>query len=357
VPRSSKRKKRAIITGGAGFIGSHLAEALLADGHQVTAIDNLSTGRPENVEQVLGDPGFELVLGDVADAALLDRHVAGSDVVFHLAAAVGVRLILADPIQSFKTNVLGTESVLNAAARHDAKVLIASTSEVYGKVARTPQQESDDVLLGATSYSRWSYAACKMLDEFIGLAYARRGLPVVVFRLFNTVGPRQTGAYGMVVPRFVHAALRSEALHVHGDGSQSRCFLHVSDAVEAILRLERSTRAVGDVFNIGSTESVTILELAERVLAAVDGHGWNGLADKPSRSLARELIVLTPYEDAFPAGGFEDIRCREPAIEKIRRVTRWVPKRTLEDILRDVIADQARDLETAPEYVPVGAVA
>ena len=209
--------------------------------------------------------------------------MADSDVVFHLAAAVGVKLILAEPIESFRTNVLGTEAVLCAAERYGTKVLIASTSEVYGKVARLPQREDDDVLLGPTSISRWSYAACKMLDEFIGLAYAKRGLPVVCFRLFNTVGPRQSGFYGMVIPRFVDAALRDEPLQVHGDGSQSRCFLHVRDAVSAIMRLERTPRAVGEVFNIGSTESVTILELAERVIDKV-GTG-NGLAATLAGSL------------------------------------------------------------------------
>ena len=343
-------KKRALITGGAGFIGSHLAEALLRDGYSVTAFDNLSTGRSENTAHLECEPAFELVVGDIADAPLVNELVAQSDAVFHLAAAVGVKLILADPIQSFRTNVHGTESVLRAAHRHGTKVLIASTSEVYGKVATMPQHEDDDVLLGPTSYSRWSYAACKMLDEFLALAYSRRGLRVVCFRLFNTVGPRQTGAYGMVVPRFVDAALRGEPLQVHGDGGQSRCFLHVRDAVEAILRLERSPAADGQVFNIGSTESVTILELAERVLAVVAEHRRDDLAEA---ELAEHTITFVPYNGAFPGGGFEDIRCRLPEIAKIQSATGWRPEHSLDAILRDVVVDRVAALAPIEEESPV----
>jgi UDP-glucose 4-epimerase len=334
--RTRPLTQRALVTGGAGFIGSHLTEALLEEGYAVTALDNLTTGRLENLEQLEAHDDFELVGGDVADETLVDDLLREHDVVFHLAAAVGVKLILADPIESFRTNVLGTESVLRGAARHGTKVLIASTSEVYGKTVATPQSEGDDVLLGPSCFSRWSYAACKMLDEFLGLAYAREGLPVVCFRLFNTVGPRQTGHYGMVVPRLVDAALRGEALPVHGDGSQSRCFLHVSDAVQAILRLNRSQRAMGQVFNIGSTESVTIADLARRVIAAV---GMDGHED--------DLIRFMPYEEAYPGGGFEDIRCRQPDTSKIRSLTRWRPTRTLDDILHDVVA------ERLPAFAPV----
>lgn len=343
------RGRRALITGGAGFIGSHLAEALIADGYAVTALDDLSTGSEENIAHL---DKLELVVGDTADERLVEELVAESDVVFHLAAAVGVKLILAEPIESFRTNVLGTEAVLSAAERYGTKVLIASTSEVYGKVARLPQREDDDVLLGPTSISRWSYAACKMLDEFIGLAYARRGLPVVCFRLFNTVGPRQSGFYGMVIPRFVDAALRGEPLQVHGDGSQSRCFLHVRDAVSAIMKLERAPQAVGEVFNIGSTESVTILELAERVietvgtrngrtLAALNGNG-NGKGH--GRTWGR--IELVPYHEAYPNGDFEDIRARQPSVDKLHAATRWRARHDLDDILRDVVV--ARSMATAP---------
>jgi UDP-glucose 4-epimerase len=323
-------RKRFLVTGGAGFVGSHLCEALLAKGHHVTALDNLSTGSVDNVQQLGDEAGFDLFVGDIEDERLIESLVAESDVVIHLAAAVGVKLILADPIASFRTNVLGTEAVLEAAAKHQKKVLIASTSEVYGKVARLPQREDDDVLLGPTSYSRWSYAACKMLDEFLGLAYARKGLPVVCFRLFNTVGPRQTGVYGMVVPRFVDAALRGEPLHVYGDGSQSRCFLHVKDAVDAIMRLEQAPRAVGHIFNVGSTETVTILELANRVVASV--------ASDPSAPPG--AISFVPYEQAYPDGGFEEIPARQPDVSKIRSFTGWRPRRTLETILSDVVASQ-----------------
>jgi UDP-glucose 4-epimerase len=350
-----RHAKRALVTGGAGFIGSHLIEQLLRDGYSVTALDNLSSGSLDNIAH-LDDVRF--VMGDTADEETLDELVAESDVVFHLAAAVGVRLILADPIESFRTNVLGTEAVLRAADRHRVKVLIASTSEVYGKVARLPQQEDDDVLVGPTSVSRWSYAACKMLDEFIGLAYARRGLPVVCFRLFNTVGPRQTGVYGMVVPRFVDAALRGDPLPVHGDGSQSRCFLHVRDAVSAIVRLERSQRAVGQVFNVGSTQSVTILELAERVLQTVQRR--KGLAEM-LRSTVNGApdgqIELIPYAEAYPGRDFEDIPARQPSVEKLQAVTRWRAKHDLDDILRDVVNSRVEALSPVAEEIAVSAIA
>jgi len=352
------REKRALITGGAGFIGSHLAEELIADGYTVTALDDLSTGSEANIAHL---DKLELVVGDTADERLVEELVAESDVVFHLAAAVGVKLILAEPIESFRTNVLGTEAVLRAAERYGTKVLIASTSEVYGKVARLPQCEDDDVLLGPTSISRWSYAACKMLDEFIGLAYARRGLPVVCFRLFNTVGPRQSGFYGMVIPRFVDAALRGEPLQVHGDGSQSRCFLHVRDAVSAIKKLERSPRAVGEVFNIGSTESVTILELAERVIETVGSGGGfagplaNSLSGNGNRSWGR--IELVPYHEAYPDGDFEDIRARQPSVDKLHAATRWRARHDLDDILRDVVAAKSTALAPRIEEAVVTAIA
>jgi UDP-glucose 4-epimerase len=358
--RQSKRQKRALITGGAGFIGSHLAEHLLSDGYQVTALDDLSTGARENIEHL---DKIELVVGDCADQALVEQLVAECDVVYHLAAAVGVKLILSDPIGSFRTNVLGTEAVLRAAETRGTKVLIASTSEVYGKVARLPQGEDDDVLIGPTSISRWSYAACKMLDEFIGLAYARRGLPVVCFRLFNTVGPRQTGTYGMVVPRFVDAALRGEPLQVHGDGSQSRCFLHVQDAVSAIARLERSPRAVGHVFNVGSTEPVTIFELARRVLAGVRGSDHLVEPVRPENGNGRHVngkhggIVLVPYSEAYPNGDFEDIRARQPNVAKLRAATRWRPRHSLDDILRDVVAARSAALFPTSEELPAPALA
>lgn len=331
---------RALVTGGAGFIGSHLAEALLERGYAVTVLDDLSTGRRENVAHLESLRRFELVVGDVTDARLVAALARDHGLVFHLAAAVGVELILADPIRSFRTNVAGTETVLHAAARHGCKVLLASTSEVYGKTVRSPQSEDDDVLLGPSRYGRWSYAAAKLLDEFLGLAYAQQGLPVVCFRLFNTVGPRQTGHYGMVMPRLVDAALRGEQLPVHGDGLQSRCFLHVRDAVDAILRLEGSPRAVGHVFNVGSDESLTIVELAERVLAAAGRE--------------RNAIRFVSYDDAYPGGGFEDIRSRRPDTSKLRALTGWRPRRDLADILRDVIAERLElaELHDAPLFLP-----
>jgi UDP-glucose 4-epimerase len=340
---ATRRHRSILVTGGAGFIGSHLCEALLTRGERVTVLDNLSTGSEANLRRLESAPGFSFRDGDVSDEALVDELVGDHDVVFHLAAAVGVRLILEDPIGSFRSNVVGTENVLRASVKHDVeKVLIASTSEVYGKVTRLPQREDDDVLLGPTSYSRWSYAASKMLDEFLGLAYAQRGAPIVCFRLFNTVGPRQSGRYGMVVPRFVQAALDGTPLQVHGDGSQSRCFLHVQDAVDAMLRLEQAPHAVGHVFNIGSTESVTILELAQRVLLTV-GH-----------RNSHPATVFVPYEQAYEIEGFEDIPARRPDISKIHTCTGWQPKRNLDRILRDIIRthqitadDQDLELATA----------
>jgi UDP-glucose 4-epimerase len=326
------RQRRALITGGAGFVGSHLAEALLARGYRVTALDNLSTGRLGNIEHLLDGRRFELLVGDLADTDLLGEATNRSDVVFHLAAAVGVKLILADPRASIETNVAGTRNVLEAALGSGAKVLVASTSEVYGKADHVPQREDDDVVLGPTVVDRWSYAAAKMLDEFLALSYHREtGLPAVCFRLFNTVGPRQTGDYGMVIPRFVEAAMRGEPLPVYGDGRQLRCFLHVQDAVEAIVQLAECRAAVGEVVNVGSVEQVSIIELAQRVLGKLDGRSHGA------------LVSLVPYEQAFPNGRFEDISRRLPDISKIRALTGWQPSHTLDDILADVIGGHGAD--------------
>ncbi|MEZ4728938.1 MAG: GDP-mannose 4,6-dehydratase [Caldilineaceae bacterium] len=352
---------RNLITGGMGFIGSHLAETLLNKGEQVTVLDNLSTGRFDNIQHLVGHPNFRFVVDDISNPMIIDRLVSECDVVYHMAATVGVKLIVEDPVQTVENNIVGTECILKAAVRYRTKVFIASTSEVYGKGQRVPFAEDDDVVLGPTSRSRWSYAASKMVDEFMGLAYYyQKKLPVVVFRLFNTVGPRQTGQYGMVVPRFVRQALKGESLTVYGDGEQSRCFLHVQDAVDAILSLHECPEAPGEVFNIGSTEEITILGLARRVLQAVQpsvNHGYlingvhhrngnsykNGGGHLPDASLPRaitpldERIVLVPYTDAY-AVGFEDMRRRVPSIAKIRIYTGWQPKRTLAQILDDVIA-------------------
>jgi UDP-glucose 4-epimerase len=310
-----------LITGGAGFIGSHLSEALLARGDKVTIIDDLSTGRFENIEHLCDHPRFGFAIDSITNEAVLDRLASECDVIVHLAAAVGVKLVVQFPVRTITTNVGGTEAVLRAARRYRAKTLIASTSEVYGKGLRLPFREDDDVLLGATSRHRWAYAASKMVDEFLGLAYHREyGLPVVLFRLFNTVGPRQVGHYGMVMPRFVGAALAGETLSVYGDGTQSRCFCHVEDAVRAIVALSQAPAAAGRVFNVGATEPVSIRELAERVI---------DLTDSVSE------IAFVPYEKAY-AEGFEDMRRRQPDITRIQQLVGWAPKRSLDQIILDV---------------------
>lgn len=325
-------RKRALITGGAGFIGSHLAEALLARGHAVTIIDDLSTGRFENIAHLVEHPNFSFAIDTITNEVVLDRLASECSVIYHLAAAVGVKLIVEHPVHTIEANVMGTEAVLKTALRYRAKVLIASTSEVYGKGHAIPFHEEDDVVLGPTSRSRWSYAASKMVDEFLGLAYHREfALPVVVFRLFNTVGPRQVGRYGMVIPRFVQQALLGDPLTVYGDGKQSRCFLHVADAVQAIIALAEAPQAVGQVFNIGSVEEYTIHDLARQVLRAVDG-----AASLPSAQDSR--IHFIPYEEAYTEG-FDDMRRRMPDITRTNQLIGWQPVYTLEQILQDVIAE------------------
>jgi len=328
---------RALITGGMGFVGSHLAEALLERGYRVTVADNLSTGRFENVQHLVGHPSFRFALDDISSEHVIDRLVSDVDIVFHLAAAVGVQLIVENPIYTVENNVLGTDAVLKAAARYRAKVMLASTSEVYGKGNRIPFTEDDDVVIGPTARSRWSYAASKMVDEFMALAYHRqRGLPVVVFRLFNTVGPRQVGHYGMVIPRFVERAVRGEPLTVYGDGQQSRCFLHVEDAVAGIVALAEAPQAVGQVFNIGSSEEVTILELAHKVLQQVDGKAEG--ARSSHIHMVDDRIRFVPYQEAY-ADGFEDMRRRVPNTAKLRACTGWEPKKSLQQTLDDVIEE------------------
>jgi UDP-glucose 4-epimerase len=341
---------RVLITGGMGFIGSHLSEALLERGWHVTVADDLSTGRFANIEHLIGHPNFHFAVANITNEVVLDRLISEADVVFHLAAAVGVKLIVENPMHTVETNVIGTENVLRAALRYRAKVLIASTSEVYGKGSRIPFAEEDDVVLGPTSHSRWGYAASKMVDEFLGLAYYRqRGLPVVVFRLFNTVGPRQTGHYGMVVPRLVQQALHGEPLTVYGDGQQSRCFLHVDDVVRALIGLVEAPEAVGHVFNIGSSEEVTILELARRIqrIVAMEGGGlFDGRQNGHSRTNGDDGILFVPYAQAY-AEGFEDMRRRVPDTSKIHQYIGWQPRRTLDDILHDVVASFAAEKTVA----------
>ena len=253
-----------LITGGAGFIGSHLADVLLADGHEVLAIDDLSTGTMKNIRHLHDNPHFHFARANITDEIVMDRLASQANIIVHLAAAVGVKLIVERPVYTIETNVIGTGAVLQAALRYNCRVLLASTSEVYGKGSKFPFGEEDDVLLGTTSKSRWAYAASKMVDEFLALAYHREhGLEAVPFRLFNTVGPRQTGRYGMVIPRFIDQALQGEPITVYGDGSQSRCFCDVRDVVRAVMSLAQHTEVSGQLYNIGSTEEITILELAQ----------------------------------------------------------------------------------------------
>jgi UDP-glucose 4-epimerase len=336
---------RALITGGAGFIGSHLADALLERGYSVTVIDDFSTGQPRNIEHLMGLPTFRFVSGSIGDETLMEQLVSDCDVIFHLAAAVGVELVVEDPVRVIETNVFGTHAVLKLASRHLKKVLVASTSEIYGKSDQIPFCEDGDRLLGPTTTARWSYSTSKAVDEILCLGYHQKmGLPTVVFRLFNTVGPRQMGRYGMVFPRFVQKALRGEPLVVHGDGQQSRCFCDVADTVRAIIGLAESSAAVGRVFNVGSTHEVTILELARRVLELVDNDsGSPGL----TRDGQNDRIIFKPYELAYEAG-FEDMRRRVPDVTRIRETIGWQTSITLDDTIRRVIAEMklANSLET-----------
>ena len=314
----SAKIETVLVTGGAGFIGSHLTDLLLAKGYRVLAIDNLSTGRMENIAHLATNPAFHFVRANIQDEVVLDRLTSQAQVVVHLAAAVGVKLIVERPVFTIETNVVGTELVLKSALRYGCRTLIASTSEVYGKGARLPFAEEDDVLLGSTSKSRWAYAASKMIDEFLGLAYhSEFGLPVVPFRLFNTVGPRQTGHYGMVVPRFVAAAMAGEPLQVYGDGQQQRCFCDVDDVIRGILGLIEHPQAPGRVYNIGATEEVSILQLAERTKQLTGSNS---------------PITYVPYSEAY-APGFEDMMRRVPDTTRLRELIGWEPKLDLDAIL------------------------
>jgi UDP-glucose 4-epimerase len=325
-PEAPVDGRTILVTGGAGFIGSHLCEALLSQGHRVLVVDDLSTGRIENIQHLLGGKNFHFARASVTDALVLDRLTSQSDIVIHLAAAVGVQLIVERPVHTVETNVMGTEAVLKSALRYGCRTLIASTSEVYGKGARIPFGEDDDVLLGSTSRSRWAYAASKMVDEFLGLAYFNEHkLPVVLFRLFNTVGPRQTGHYGMVVPRFMEAALAGRPIDVYGDGTQSRCFCDVSDVVRAIVGLAFHPKAPGRVFNVGGKQETTILALAEKTRA---------LAGSKSE------VRLIPYSEAY-APGFEDMQRRVPNTDRIEALLGWKPEYSLDQVLvrvRDSVA-------------------
>jgi len=316
---------KVFITGGAGFIGSHLAQRLLERGDQVLVLDDLSTGSMDNIDHLVGGPGFEYRIGSATDVPLVAELVDRCDVTVHLAAAVGVRLIVEKPVHTIETNVRATEVVLGAAAKKQKLVVVASTSEVYGKAAKIPFVETDDLTLGPTTHSRWAYACSKALDEWLALAYWReKKVPVVVARFFNTVGPRQTGRYGMVLPSFAAQALRGEPITVFGTGEQSRCFGHVEDAVEAVIRLMEAPAALGEVFNIGADEEVTILELAQRVKAAAQ---------------SASEIVFVPYSEAY-AEGFEDMQRRVPDASKLERTIGFRPRTPLSRIIDDVVADQ-----------------
>jgi UDP-glucose 4-epimerase len=313
---------RALITGGAGFIGSHLSEALLAAGHEVLVLDNLSTGSFENIAHLKGRPRFEYFVDSVDNEPLLAELVDRSDVVFHFAAAVGVKLIVEQPVRTIETNVHGTEVVLKHANKKKKLVVIASTSEVYGKSEDVPFREDSDLVLGPTPKHRWAYACSKAIDEFLALAYWKeRKLPVIIVRFFNTVGPRQTGQYGMVIPNFVRQALAGEPITVFGDGRQTRSFTHVSDVVDALLKLVNEPSAIGKVINVGSNQEVSILSLAERV------RDLTGSASP---------ITYVPYDQAYESG-FEDMPRRVPDLTKITAMIGYKPKRTLDDILSDVI--------------------
>ena len=319
---------RILITGGAGFIGSHLTERMLATGHHITVLDDLSTGWIENLRPAFEHSGFEFVEGSVLDTGLVSRLVEHHDIVVHLAAAVGVRYILEHPLATIKTNVEGTGIVLAACARFKRKVLVASTSEVYGKNSAESLCETADSILGPSSLSRWSYATSKKLDEFLALAYAAtHSLPVVVTRFFNIVGPRQTGRYGMVLPNFIQASLEDEPIRVFGDGRQTRNFTYIGDCIDALLRLLASQPAEGEIVNIGSPHEISILELAERV-RSITG--------------SSSPIIRVPYAQAYPEGGFEDMRRRVPCICKIARLTGWTPHTTMDEMIAHTAGHERR---------------
>jgi len=317
----------ALVTGGAGFIGSHLVQRLLSDRHKVSVIDNLSTGSLANLASCRADRNLTFVRGDIRDAYLVQLLIGDCDVVFHLAAAVGVQLIAEDPVRTIETNIGGTEVVLSQANKFGKKVFIASTSEVYGKSEAVPFSEDDDLVLGSTGFSRWSYACSKAIDEFLGQAYYQQyGLPVVIGRFFNTIGPRQTGRYGMVVPRFVQWALRNEPIQIYGTGRQTRCFCYVGDVVDALLGLVECPDAAGKVFNIGSCDEIAIEDLADKII-------------EQTASKSRKKHV--PYEIAYTRP-IEDLMRRVPCIDRIKATIGWEPHTSLEQTLRMIIEDERR---------------
>jgi UDP-glucose 4-epimerase len=327
---------RYLVTGGAGFIGSHVVDGLLARGDSVTALDTLSTGQLSNLEIARTFPNFRFVHGSVLDELMVDELVHQCDVVIHMAAAVGVKLVVEQPLKSLTTNIRGSQVVIEAAHRYRRKILVTSTSEIYGKNSSGPLDEAADRILGSPSVVRWAYSTAKAVDEILAGCYHReRGLPTIVVRLFNTVGPRQSHAYGMVIPRLVRQALRNEPVTVFGDGRQTRCFAHVADVVDALLRLLDESAAIGQTFNIGSAQEISIRRLAETI---------------KSRCGSQSPIQLVPYDEAYGAG-FEDMQRRVPETGKLRALTGWAPRHSLDDVLTDAIAQAKRDLEKHPELV------
>lgn len=322
---------KILITGGAGFVGSHLADKLIGESHDITVIDDLSTGRYSNVEHLEGTEHFRLIIDTVLNESLMEELIRDTDRVYHMASAVGVKLIMERPVKTIETIFRGTDVVLGFCSRYRKRVLIPSTSEVYGKGASVPFKEDDDLLTGATDKHRWAYACAKTLDEFLALAHFKETrLPVVVVRLFNTVGPRQTGQYGMVVPRFVHAALKNEPILVHGDGTQSRCFGHVHDVVEGLAELLDHPKCFGQVINLGNSEEVSIKGLADKAIALTG---------------SSSEIQFIPYEEAY-GEGFEDMQRRVPSLEKAKRLIGYQPTRSLDDIINDV-ANEFRNESSA----------
>jgi UDP-glucose 4-epimerase len=312
---------RVLITGGAGFIGSHLADHYVNAGHTVTLLDNFSTGSKSNIAHLEGK--VTTIDGDIRNIDLIDRLTKDSDLVLHMAAALGVNTILESPLESMSTNITGSEVVLNAATKYNKRIIIASTSEIYGKNPKQPLSETDDRVVGAPQKIRWTYSDAKAIEEATAFTlHQEKKLSVTTVRLFNTVGPRQTGRYGMVVPRFVHAALKNEAITIYGDGTQSRVFCHVLDAVEAIATMAATDSTIGDVYNVGGTGEVTIKQLAEQVLSVTG---------------SKSEITYTPYSDAYPEG-FEDIQRRVPDISKVKGAIGWAPTKDLMQIIRDIAA-------------------
>jgi UDP-glucose 4-epimerase len=307
-----------LVTGGAGFIGSHLVERLLADGKSVVVVDDLSTGRLENLRAVQAHPKLRVIESRVSSCRELGQLVAQAESIYHLAAAVGVELVVRSPIHVLETNLHETEVLLEAAAKQGAPVLVASTSEVYGKSQKEAFGEEDDLLIGPPHQSRWSYACSKLMDEFLALAYAKeRSLPVIITRLFNTVGPRQTGQYGMVLPRFIAAARSGQPLRVYGDGQQTRCFCYVSDTVEALVRLQGCAAARGQVFNVGSTEEISMRDLADKVIETLE---------------SKSAVEFVPYSEAY-APGFDDMRRRKPVVNKLAATVGFHPRTGLQAII------------------------